>query len=137
VSEPILYIGRDGANARLLQSALRSKGYELLCAFDAKEAAELIRTRLLHAVCVDGRAMDEGESSTLGESLKSARSRVPMVLIKTCNAGQPNCLEEHADAVTDVGAFLRSAHGMIGELRAARFPVFTQWFEKWKQRSAA
>ena len=137
MSEPILYIGRDGVNARLLQSALRSKGYELLCTSDTKEAAQLICTGLFHAVCVDGRAMHEGESIKLGESLKSVRSHAPMVLIKTCNAVQPNCLEEHADAVTDVSNFLRSGHGMIGELRAARFPVFTQWYEEWKRRRAA
>lgn len=137
VNGQILYIGRDDTDAGQIQSALKAQGYELVCTSDAREAAELLRTRLLHAVCVDGRNWEESEGAAIGECLKFARPDAPVVVIHSRDGARAVDFEEHADVEIDNTTFLSSGHWMIEELRAARFPVFTQWLEEWKQRLAA
>lgn len=137
MNEPILCIGGDDVDAGQLQSALKSQGYELLCTSDAREAVELLRARALHAVCVDGRNLEEGAGAAIHEGLKFARPHAPVVVIHSTDSVRSVDFEAHADVEIDDTTFLNSGHWMIEELRAARFPVFTEWFEEWKQRLAA
>ena len=137
MGKQILYIGRDNASTRLLQTTLEARGYEVVLTSDPGEAAELLRTRMTHAVCIDSPILHGAGGERIGEGLKFAGPHTPVVLIEKSGPSLPPHFAKQADAVMDETSFLNFGHRRIEELREAKFPILVQWLEEWKQRSAA
>jgi DNA-binding NtrC family response regulator len=137
VDKQILYFGHDDMSGRLLKTTLENRGYELVRASDSAELGDLLRSGTIHAVCIDENAVREGADKTFSDSLKLAGTATPVVLIERSGGVLPRHFENCADAVMDESSFLNFGHRKIEELREARFPVFLQWLEDWKERSTA
>ncbi len=121
----------------MLQTTLEGRGYQFVRLSNPAEAIELLRTVLPHAVCIDCEAMQEPDSEAIGKRLKVAGPHTPLVLIQKNGDLLPPHFEEHADVVMDETSFLNFGHRRIEELRETRLPVFMQWIDQWRQRTAA
>ena len=132
MSAQILCIGGSAAHWQRWRRPLEADGYVVVHAYDESEAVELLRASPVDVVCIDARAIGEGGSSVIGDSLKNTRPRVPVVLIQNGSQVPPH-FEEHVDVVTDEATFSTMGRWLIEDLRELEFPLFMEWFDEWKQ----
>lgn len=129
----ILCIGGRAARWHKWGADLEADGYVVVHAPDETEAVELLKAAPVAVVCIDSCMMAGAGRSPLGSRLKNAHPRVPVVLIQAGSEAPPH-LWECVDVVIDESTFTKMGHWLIEELREVRFPLFVEWFEKWKQR---
>jgi DNA-binding NarL/FixJ family response regulator len=130
----IVCIGCGTARWREWEEDMEADGYVVVHASDETEAVELLKGSRVEVICIDSRAFVEAGRSAIGASLKNTDPHVPVVLmVQTGSKTPPHC-EEHVDVIIDESTFAAMGHWLIEELREARFPMFLDWFEEWKQR---
>jgi DNA-binding NtrC family response regulator len=132
----ILCIGGNARRWEHWQRNLQEDGYVVVHARDEQEAFALLRACPVGVVCIDSELMAEAGSSVIGAGLKEAHPHGPVVLVQT-GKDLPEHFEEHVDVVIDQSTFAAVGPWLIDELREMKFPLFVEWFEAWKERSAS
>ena len=107
----------------------------VVLARDDQEAVALLQASAVDVICIDSELLARAPSSALGMSLKATQPHIPVVLIQTGDTA-PAHFEEYVDVVVDEFAFSTLRHRLITELRKFRFPLFAEWFDSWRQRTA-
>ena len=131
----ILCIGSDATRWQNWGHELEESGYVIVHAASEKEASTLLKACAVDVVCIDSKLMAESGGAEIAADLKDASPHVPVVLIQADNS-VPEHFEEHVVVVIDEATFSTVGSWLIEELREVRFPVFVEWFEAWKERSA-
>jgi len=136
VNAQILCIGGNASRWERWGRNLQEDGYVVVHARDEQEAFALLRACRVDVVCIDSELMAETGSSVIGAGLKEAHPHVPVVLVQT-GKDVPEHFEKQVDVVIDQSTFAAVGSWLIDELREVRLPVFVEWFEAWKERSAS
>ena len=131
----ILCIGGDATRWRDWGDQLEQSGCVVVHAANDREASTLLKACPVDVICIDSQIMTESSGSEIAANLKDASVRVPVVLVQTGNNVSEH-FEEHVDVVIDESTFSTVGSWLIEELREVRFPMFVEWFEEWKERSA-
>ena len=131
----ILCIGGDAARWQNWGHELEESGYVVVHAANEREASTLLKASAVAVVCVDSKLMAESGCAEITADLEGASPHVPVVLVQT-GSRVPEHFEAHVDAVIDESTFSNVGLWLIEELREARFPMFVEWFEAWRKRSA-
>ena len=132
----VLCIGGDLERWANWRHDLEENGYVVVQATDEREASTLLKACPVDVVCIDSQIMTDSGGSQVSADLKNASQHVPVVLVQTGN-DVPEHFEEHVDVVIDESTFSSVGHWLIEELRETRLPMFAEWFEGWKERSAS
>ena len=131
----ILCIGGKAAQWRNWGHELEANGYVVVHASDEHEATGLLKACPVDIVCIDSQLMAGSNGAAIVAGLKDAARHVPVVLVQTGNR-VPEHFEEHVDVVIDESTFAAAGQWLIEELREPRLPMFVEWFDAWKERSA-
>jgi len=131
----ILCIGGDATRWQNWGHELEESDCVVVHAANEREASTLLKACAVDVVCIDSKLMADSGGVEIAADLKGASSHVPVVLVQT-GSNVPEHFEGPVDVVIDESMFSAVGSWLIEELREARFPMFVEWFEAWKKRSA-
>jgi hypothetical protein len=112
-----------------------TSGHTVVRATDERQAFEVLKSHVVDLICIDSHTVAETWTSEgrLSPDNLHLHPRVPIVLVRT-EVGIPAHFEQHVDVVTNEVGLGSSARWLIDDLHEVRFPLFVQWFNRWKQQ---